>query len=346
MTGHTGFKGSWLCIWLEMLGARVSGFALDPPTVPSLFECTNLRSRLSRSVTGDVRDFAALRSAVEVARPEIVFHLAAQPLVTESYRDPVSTYSTNVLGTVHVLEAVRTSASVRCVVNVTTDKVYENSEWVWAYRENDRLGGYDPYSSSKACSELVTSAYRDSYFNAASYDRHHVAIATARSGNVVGGGDWAQDRLIPDSIRAFAKGEPLRIRSPEATRPWQHVLEPLSGYLMLARLLYIEGTRFSGAWNFGPRPGDEKPVSEVVAALAALWGDGAKYEIDSDAHPHEAGLLCLENARARTALGWSPQWDTEKALRETVRSYKAYYAQQDILDLCRAQIRGYCGGAS
>jgi CDP-glucose 4,6-dehydratase len=338
ITGHTGFKGAWLCVWLESLGAHVSGYALEPPTTPSLFDSASLHSRLYRATTGDVRNLAELKAALRSAEPEIVFHLAAQPLVIESYRDPVGTYQTNIMGTVNLFEAVRSSLSVRAVVNVTTDKVYENREWVWGYRENDPLGGYDPYSNSKACSELVTSAYRNSFFNEAQNGTHRVAIATARSGNVVGGGDWARDRLVPDCIRAFSNREKILIRYPQSTRPWQHVLEALAGYMKLARSLVEGGARFSGAWNFSPDPDDARSVAWVVEKLGALWGRDAGYIVDAKDDLHEAAVLALDNAKAREYLGWKPRWDIEEALALTVQWFSGFHSGKDAYNLCRAQI--------
>ena len=275
ITGHTGFKGGWLSLWLQSMGAEVSGYALPPSTNPSLFEKASVSRGMASSHLADIRDLDILKSALQETHPEIVFHLAAQPLVRHSYANPVETYATNVMGTVHLLEAIRTTAGVRAVVNITTDKCYENREWVWGYRENDPLGGHDPYSSSKGCSELVTSAYRNSFFDAKGYSRHGVALASARAGNVIGGGDWAMDRLVPDMIRAFSKGEAVVIRSPHAIRPWQHVLEPLWGYLTLAERLWEQGPAFAESWNFGPYDGDAKPVQWIFQRLVEQCGDGS-----------------------------------------------------------------------
>ena len=258
-SGHTGFKGSWLCLWLQQLGAEVTGYALAPPTSPSLFEVAHVAQGM-KSLCGDIRDGAALAKAMREAVPDIVIHMAAQPLVRRSYLDPVETYSANVMGTVHLLEAVRQTQSVRAVVNVTSDKCYENKEWVWGYRESDPMGGFDPYSNSKGCAELVTAAYRNSFFNPAKYSEHHVALASVRAGNVIGGGDWAEDRLIPDILAAFEKSQPVVIRNPHAIRPWQHVLEPLAGYLQLAQKLYEDGATYAEGWNFGPNDEDAQPV--------------------------------------------------------------------------------------
>ena len=340
LTGHTGFKGSWLSIWLHSLGASVTGYALEPPTDPSLFELAKV-GELMTSVIADIRDLERLKAEMAAASPDIVIHMAAQPLVRDSYKIPVETYATNVMGTVHLLEAVRACHSVRAVVNVTTDKVYENREWVWGYRENEAFGGYDPYSNSKACSELVTAAYRSSYFNPADYTRHGVALASARAGNVIGGGDWAVDRLVPDILRAILTDEPVRIRNPYAVRPWQHVLEPLSGYLTLARKLYMDGIRFAEGWNFGPSDDDARPVEWIVHRMCDCWGNGARYEIDNGEHPHEAHYLKLDCSKARADLGWQPRWSLERSLDSIIAWTHAYRRQGDLRDECLQQIREY-----
>ena len=340
ITGHTGFKGTWLSLWLLRLGARVVGFALDPPSIPSNFEVCNLESAVTH-IYGDVRNLEQLHGIFKKYEPEFVFHLAAQPLVRLSYAEPRMTYETNVMGTVNVLEAVRQTKSVRVALNITSDKCYENREWVWGYRENEPLGGYDPYSNSKACSELVTSAYRNSFFNHQDYSRHGVALASARAGNVIGGGDWGTDRLIPDCIRSILKNEPVRIRNPRAIRPWQHVLEPLCGYLMLGRKLYEEGPRFAQAWNFGPYDSDAKPVEWVVQRICALWGENASYEIDSGTHPHEAGYLKLICAKARAELDWQPRWNLDSALEKIVEWTRAYQKGKDVREVCLKQIDEY-----
>lgn len=340
LTGHTGFKGAWLSIWLESLGAKVTGYALKPPTRPSLFELCRLDRRV-RSNIGDVRDAAGLKRALLAARPEIVIHMAAQPLVRESYRAPAETYSTNVMGTVNLLEAVRACGSVRAVVNVTTDKCYENREHLRGYKEGEPLGGYDPYSSSKACSELVTSAYRSSFFNPADYKKHGVAVATARAGNVIGGGDWAADRLIPDIIRAALRGEKVRIRNPRAIRPWQHVLEPLAGYLDLAEKLYTNGPRYAQGWNFGPDAGDAKDVEWIVKRLFAAWPEAPGYVIDRGRHPHEAHFLKLDSSKARRELGWAPRWHIGEAIDRIVAWTRACAAKEDLREVCLQQIREY-----
>lgn len=340
ITGHTGFKGSWLCLWLHELGAQVTGYALDPPTDPSLFELCKI-GKLTTSIIADVRDGQSLIQVMQAARPEIVIHMAAQPLVRDSYKIPVETYAINVMGTVNLLEAVRQSKTVRAVINVTTDKCYENKEWVWGYRENEPLGGFDPYSNSKACSELVTSSYRSSYFNPEHYAEHHVAIASARAGNVIGGGDWASDRLIPDCIRAILKGEKVLIRNPHAVRPWQHVLEPLSGYLNLAQRLYEDAIHYSGAWNFGPDDSDAQPVERLVQMLCSKWGYEASYEIDKGSHPHEAHYLKLDCSKAKADLGWHPRWGLDKAMESIVEWTLAYRDHSDLSHVCLKQIREY-----
>jgi CDP-glucose 4,6-dehydratase len=341
VTGHTGFKGSWLSIWLHALGAEVTGYALTPPTDPNLYDLCRV-DRLVHSVIADVRDADRLAATVAVARPEIVFHLAAQPIVRESYKNPVETYATNVLGTVHLLQAVRSCSDVKAVVNVTSDKCYENREWVWGYRESEPLGGYDPYSSSKACSELVTEAYRASFFNPADPSGHKAGIASARAGNVIGGGDFATDRLLPDCVRATLNGESIRLRNPEATRPWQHVLEPLSGYLLLARKLHGDRRTFAGAWNFGPDDSDVRQVLWVVDRFCKIWGSGSSRVPDEGRHSHEARFLKLDCSKARAELGWRPRWNIDRALELVVDWTKAFAAREgDILSLCRSQIADY-----
>jgi CDP-glucose 4,6-dehydratase len=315
VTGHTGFKGGWLAAWLKRLGARVTGYALAPAQRPNLFELANIGDDIESSI-GDLGDLVRLSAVVAAAEPEIVFHLAAQPLVRLSYEQPVETFATNVLGTVNLLQAARAVRSIRAIVVVTTDKVYENRDWVWPYREKDRLGGHDPYAASKACAELVTSSYRDSFFTAG-----NVGVATVRAGNVIGGGDWSRDRLVPDVIMACQERNSVRLRNPTAVRPWQHVLEPLHGYLMLAERLAEEPAVFGSEWNFGPDENDALTVGEVTRRLIALWGSGSA-EIDSDAHPHETHALRLDSSKARTLLGWRPLLDVDEALRWTVEWYR------------------------
>ncbi len=340
VTGHTGFKGSWLSLWLQRLGAEVAGYSLEPPTEPSLFEVANVADGMC-SVIGDIRDYSALRDVVSAHRPEIVFHLAAQALVRHSYRDPIETYGSNVMGTVNLLEAIRRVGGVKAVVNVTSDKCYQNREWVWGYREIERLGGHDPYSNSKACAELVTSAFRDSYFSPDRFGDHGVALASARAGNVIGGGDWAEDRLIPDVMRAILAGEPVRIRNPDAIRPWQHVLEPLAGYLTLAERLYENGPAFAEAWNFGPDESSARPVSWIVEKLVQLWGEEARWELDSGAHPHEAHYLKLDCSKAREHLGIVPRLDLATALEWIVEWNRAWLRGEDMRGMTEQQIMGY-----
>lgn len=340
VTGHTGFKGCWLCLCLTRLGAHVAGYSLSPPTDPSLFDLARIKDLLQTNLA-DIRDVECLTSVMCEFEPEIVFHLAAQPLVLDSYKNPVDTYATNVMGTVHLLEAVRCCPSVKVVVNVTTDKCYENREWIRGYRENDRLGGFDPYSSSKACSELVTAAFRSSFFNPAEYNKHGVAIATARAGNVIGGGDWAADRLVPDIIRSLLAGDVIRIRNPRAIRPWQHVLEPLNGYLTLARRLYEKGPCFAEAWNFGPLDSDAKPVEWIANRICQLWGETARYEIDNSISLHESQRIALDCSKSMSGLGWSPRWDLEKAIQSIIEWTTSYRDGVDIQKVCLQQIQEY-----
>lgn len=341
LTGHTGFKGSWLALWLHTLGAKVSGYALEPPTDPSLFHLCRL-DQLVDSTIADVRDAETLQAAMRRADPEIIIHMAAQPLVRASYQVPVETYAINVMGTVHLLEAARSLSSLRAIINITTDKCYENREWHWGYRENEPLGGYDPYSSSKACSELVTAAYRNAFFHPQAYPQHGVALASARAGNVIGGGDWATDRLIPDCMRALLSGQPIVVRNPRAIRPWQHVLEPLCGYLMLAQRLVEQGTPFAEAWNFGPWDEDAQPVESIVRRLCVLWGQEASYRLDEDpSQPHEAAYLKLECSKARAELGWIPQWRLDRVIESIIDWTKAYQSGLEMRTVCLKQIDLY-----
>jgi CDP-glucose 4,6-dehydratase len=341
ISGHTGFKGSWLCLWLHKMGAKISGYALQPPTDPSLFELAEI-GKTTKTIIADIRDFGKLRNAFESEKPEIVFHMAAQPLVRDSYKVPVDTYEINVMGTVNLLEAIRLhGGSVRAVVNITTDKVYENREWVWGYRENEPLGGYDPYSNSKACSELVTAAYRNSYFNPAEYSKHRCAIATARAGNVIGGGDWASDRLVPDCIRALLKGETIKVRNPNAVRPWQHVLEPLSGYLCLAQKLIEEGACFAQGWNFGPNDIDTKPVEWIVNRMCEMWGGNAGYIIQNSRGPHEAGLLKLDCSKSKSLLNWQPRTTVVWAIEKSIEWTKEYLHRSNLEKVCFTQIHEF-----
>jgi CDP-glucose 4,6-dehydratase len=340
VTGHTGFKGSWLVLWLHAMGARVAGYALAPTTEPALWKLLGLAGEI-RDEVADVRDLPALTRAVAAFRPEVVFHLAAQSLVRPSYDNPVETYSTNVMGTVHVLEAARRCPEVRVVVNVTSDKCYENREWDRGYRENDPMGGHDPYSSSKGCAELVTAAYRSSFFGGGAKASSAPALASVRAGNVIGGGDWAADRIVPDFVRATLRGEPLRVRNPRAVRPWQHVLEPLSGYVTLAERLWKDGAAFASAWNFGPDDGDARPVEVLADKLTSLWGRPARWAADPGPHPHEAHFLKLDSSKARQQLGWKPRLGLDNALAWTVEWYKACAAGAGARALCLEQIEKY-----
>ncbi len=340
ITGHTGFKGSWLSMWLYSMGAKITGYALDPHTTPNLYQLAKIDSLVS-SIISDIRDKDSLEKVISTIKPEIIFHLAAQPIVRDSYKNPIETYEINVMGTVYLLEAVRKSKSVKVVVNVTTDKVYENKEWYWGYRENEPLGGYDPYSSSKACSELVTSAYRNSFFNPKDYKTHGLAIATARAGNVIGGGDWAFDRLIPDITRALLSKKVINIRNPKAVRPWQHVLEPLSGYLILAQKLYQHGARYTGAWNFGPDDNDLKMVEWITNYMINKWGNRVSYKIDLRDHPHETTYLKLDNSKAKLELGWYPKWNLEIGLEKVIEWIIAYQQEKDLLEFSLQQIEEY-----
>lgn len=346
VTGHTGFKGSWLCMLLNYMGAEVSGYALDPPTDPSLYNLCRIDDNV-QSTIADIRDLETLKAAMQKAEPDIVIHMAAQALVRYSYQNPVDTYAVNVMGTVNLLEAVRQTPSVKAVVNVTTDKCYENKEWLWAYREDEPMGGYDPYSSSKACSEIVTAAYRRSFFGRDGRDNRDrrddfiAAIATARAGNVIGGGDWAEDRLIPDFVRAIRQNEKIRIRSPRAIRPWQHVLEPLSGYLSLAEKLFEEGHKYEGAWNFGPDDSDAKSVEWIVSKMCSDWGYGAAYEIDTHPQPHEATSLKLDCSKAKVLLDWHPRWTLEKTLHTIIQFTQAWQRNENLKHVCQEQIKDY-----
>jgi CDP-glucose 4,6-dehydratase len=340
LTGHTGFKGSWLALWLQSMGAKVVGYSLAAPTNPSLFEVANVADCMT-SVVGDIRDFSGLSRAFESCQPEIVIHMAAQSLVRYSYVNPVETYATNVMGTVHLMEAARQAKCVRAMVNVTSDKCYENREWIWGYRENEPMGGYDPYSNSKGCAELVTSAYRNSFFNPENIADHGMALASARAGNVIGGGDWASDRLIPDIMRAIAEGKPVRIRSPHAIRPWQHVLEPLSGYLILAQKLWEGGAAYGEGWNFGPSDEDARPVSWIVDRLTREWGDDASWVLDKGEHPHEAHYLKLDCSKAKALLGWHPRWRLEEALTAIIEWHHEYRDGKDMREVTASQIAKY-----
>ena len=340
VTGHTGFKGSWLSLWLDAMGAHVTGYALEPPTSPSLFQLARI-DRLVRTVYADVRDYARLKDVVAECRPDVILHMAAQSVVRRGYDDPIETYSSNVMGTVNVLEAVR-QLKHRCIfVNVTSDKCYANQEWVWGYRENEPMGGRDPYSNSKGCAELVTTAFRESYFPPASVESHGVALASARAGNAIGGGDWTSDQLIPDLVRAFLAGRPCLIRNPLAIRPWQFVLEPLRGYLTLAEKLAEDPLRFATGWNFGPAETDAKPVSWIADRMVRLWGEDAAWNLDGSAHPREAHFLKLDTSKARAGLDWSPVVPLSDALEWIVEWYRAFHAGMDLRSVTHSQIERY-----
>lgn len=335
LTGHTGFKGSWLSLWLQSMGSVVRGISLEPPTSPALFDVAQVAHGMDHQIA-DIRDFGSIKSLFDGFKPEIVIHMAAQPLVRLSYQQPIETYATNVMGTVHVLEAARQAGSVRAIVSITTDKCYENQEWVWGYREHEPMGGHDPYSNSKGCAELVSSAYRKSFFGA-----EGIAMATARAGNVIGGGDWALDRLVPDILKALEKKQAVAIRNPHAIRPWQHVLEPLSGYLILAERLFEHGQQDAEGWNFGPRDEDTQPVQWIVEQLCNSWGEGASWTLQSGEHPHEANFLKLDISKARQRLQWSPRWSLQTALDNIIDWHKAWLAGQDMRSICLQQIANY-----
>lgn len=337
ITGHTGFKGSWLTLWLKQRGANIIGYSLAPQTVPNLFSCANVAEGIN-SITGNILDLEHLKKSVLAAQPEIIFHLAAQPLVHYSYQNPIETYSVNVMGTVHLLEAIRYVDSVRSVVVVTSDKCYENREWIWGYRETDAMGGYDPYSSSKGCTELVVSAYRQSYFHANKYHEHGVGLASARAGNVIGGGDWAADRLIPDIIRALNRNEISQIRNPNACRPWQYILDVLQGYLVLAEHLWFKGIEYTGAWNFGPSDDNVKSVRWIADKLTTLWNKKEAWEISENHYPHEAMLLKLDSNKARNALSWQPKMSIHELLTHTCAWYNAFYQQHEMGQFTESQI--------
>lgn len=340
VTGHTGFKGSWLCLWLQSLGANVRGYALSPPSQPNLFEVTAVGQGMD-SILGDVRHYEKFAVALGEFSPDIVFHLAAQPLVRASYENPVETYETNVMGTVHLLNALRKVKNLRAVVNVTTDKVYENREWEWGYREIERLGGYDPYSSSKSCSELVTNAFRQSFFHTQSFSGSCCALASARAGNIVGGGDWATDRLIPDMLRGFELKASIEIRNPDSIRPWQYVLAPLSGYLILAQKLFESGRDYEGAWNFGPGSEDTHTVRWIADYLVKEWGEGAAWHTTKSIHPHETKCLKLDCSKANSRLNWHSTWSLEHSLKRILAWHKAYLANENMQDYSLREIHEY-----
>jgi CDP-glucose 4,6-dehydratase len=341
LTGHTGFKGSWLSLWLASMGAKVTGYSLAPNTSPNLYELGKVEHDLERSYIADIRNLEMLKRALNQSKSEIVIHMAAQPLVRYSYANPVETYSTNVMGTVNMLEAIRGQNSVRVVVIVTTDKCYENKEWVWSYRENEPMGGFDPYSNSKGCAELVTSAYTHSFFSPKEFNKHRVAIASARAGNVIGGGDWSDDRLIPDAIKAFKADEELQIRNPSAIRPWQHVLEPLSGYMVLAEALYHQGPKFNGGWNFGPRNEDAFSVQEVINLLVKNLKVNARWKQSQEIHPHEVFNLKLDCSKAQQYLHWAPRWNLEQAIKNIAEWQYSHQKNQDMREISLGQIASY-----
>ena len=335
LTGHTGFKGGWLALWLKEMGANVYGYSLEPPINPNFFNIINLKTKIQNSTIGDIRDLSALKNSIKVAKPSVIFHMAAQPLVRQSYNDPIETFTTNLIGTINVFEAARKRGTVEAIVNITTDKCYENQEWDRPYHETDRLGGYDPYSSSKACSEIATSAYRNSFLSATG-----IKLASARAGNVIGGGDWATDRLIPDFFRSIDNNKILRVRSPEAVRPWQHVLDPLSGYLILAEKLVTNGNNFAEGWNFGPEQSGTKTVSWVLDKLSEKFIN-AKWQIESTEQPHEASLLKLDISKAKSKLGWVPRWSLETAIENTIKWQQAFKENNNMEEFSIKQIKLY-----
>lgn len=335
ITGHTGFKGSWLTLWLKTLGADICGISLDPPTIPSIFKEAKVEELIKHKIA-DIRDLDSITKIMKEFKPEVIMHLAAQPLVRYSYKDPIETYTTNVIGTVNILEAARNQSSVRSIVVVTTDKCYENREWAWGYREDEPMGGSDPYSSSKGCAELVSQSYRRSFLADAG-----IGLATARAGNVIGGGDWAQDRLVPDILKAFENGNIAQIRNPNAIRPWQHVLEPISGYLTLAELLYNDSLSVAEAWNFGPSDDDARPVSWIASTLCKSWGGKANWVAQTGIHPHEATYLKLDISKVKQRLGWRPKWNLETALDNIVDWHKSFNDGGDMRGFTVEQIEKY-----
>lgn len=345
ITGHTGFKGSWLSLWLQRLSAQVVGYSLPAPTDPSLFEVAGVATGMV-SINGDVRDYLPLHEALEIHQPDIIFHMAAQSVVRESYEQPIETYSTNVMGTVNLLEAVRHLPGRVAIINITSDKCYENEEWIWGYRETDRLGGRDPYSNSKACSELVTQSFKDSYFNSVADKTNEKLIATGRAGNVIGGGDWTRDQLIPDIINAFHEGRPVVLRSPQSVRPWQFVLDCLGGYMTLAEKLFLEGEQYNGNWNFGPRLEDTQPVQQIAERLIDKWPGKASWSLDPGTHPHEAGYLRLDTSKTVLQLNWQPRLTLTESLDWIVEWYNQYFSNSDPQALCFEQIKRFEDKAS
>ncbi len=335
LTGHTGFKGGWLSLWLSHLGAKVKGYALKPETSPNLFEVANIADKINSEI-GDIRDLEQLQASMQSFNPDILIHMAAQPLVRLSYNKPIETYDTNVMGTVKVLEASRQCPNLKSIVSVTTDKCYENKEWLWGYREDEAMGGHDPYSSSKGCAELVVSAYRRSFMQ-----QQGIGLASARAGNVIGGGDWSDDRLVPDILKAFEQGQPVIIRNPKSTRPWQHVLEPLSGYLVLAQKLYEKPESYAEGWNFGPKDDDAKPVDWILDKMVAKWQGDASWQLDGNAHPHEAGFLKLDISKAQARLKWQPSWHLEQTLERIIQWHQAWLSKDNMQDICLNEINDY-----
>lgn len=340
ITGHTGFKGSWLCSWLKLLGASITGYSLEPQINHSLFDLANVSEGIN-SIIGNILDLEKLTHAIKESQPDIVFHLAAQPLVHYAYQNPIETYTVNVIGTVNLLEAIRSIDRIRAVIVVTSDKCYENQEWMWGYRETDALGGFDPYSSSKGCAELVVSAYRRSYFNPAQYNQHNVALSTVRAGNVIGGGDWAVARLIPDLVRSLSKKEMCVIRNPNAYRPWQYILDLLQGYLMLGEKLWTHGSEFSEPWNFGPTEDNVKPVSWIADRVVSLWGEDARWTFEENKALHEAISLKLDSNKSRTLLGWAPRMTIDNALKNTLTWYQMHYHGHEMEQFTKQQIKEY-----
>jgi len=340
VTGHTGFKGGWISLWLQSLGAQVTGYSLEPRSSPNLFQIGRVADNMT-SIIGDISDYHGLATALSDAKPEIVFHMAAQPLVRYSYGNPIETFTTNVIGTVHILEALRKCSTVKALVNVTTDKCYENKEWIWSYRENESMGGRDPYSCSKACAELVTSSFRESFFSQETYEKHGLAVASVRAGNVVGGGDWSEDRLVPDIIRAINSNKSVSVRNPDSTRPWQHVLEPISGYLILAEKLCTHGMQYAEAWNFGPETGESISVLDILKKLDHLMPSGIKWNIAKDKNVHEANLLTLDISKVKKYLKWKPLLDIDKTLQLIVDWNTRYNNGADMHDFTHQQIELY-----
>jgi len=337
LTGHTGFKGSWLSLWLQKLGVKLIGFSKDIPTKPSLFEIANVKDGMT-SVTGNVCNYEQIEKVVRDYKPEIVIHMAAQAILRQSYKDPIETYSTNVMGTVNVLESIRNSGNVKVILNVTSDKCYEPNKLSNGFNEDDRLGGYDPYSNSKACAELVTSSFRNSFFNPSEYTKHGIALASVRAGNVIGGGDWGSDRLIPDIMRGILKNGMIEIRHPEAIRPWQHVLDPLNGYLVLIEKLWASGPEFSEGWNIGPEKNDEKPVRWILEKLTELWNRDIQWKTNNERIPYEEKFLRLSCSKARKKLGWRPKLKLEQGLIWTINWYKQYEEKKDLREFTEGQI--------